>query len=62
MGQPRGRRKGKQRKSGAASEQGVSPCSEAASLSYPPHPTPHTPHLTSLLKTYPYEDTWAPLG
>ncbi|WP_158517060.1 hypothetical protein [Moorena producens] len=32
--------------SDAASEQGETPCSEAASLSYPPHPTPHTPHPT----------------
>ncbi|NEO38987.1 MAG: hypothetical protein F6J90_22675 [Moorea sp. SIOASIH] len=26
-------------------------------IPHTPHPTPHTPHLTSLLKTYPCEES-----
>ncbi|WP_293061108.1 MULTISPECIES: hypothetical protein [unclassified Moorena] len=33
---------------------GETPCSLAPSLSYPPHPTPHTPHPT------PEEVVWFP--
>ncbi|NEO03264.1 MAG: hypothetical protein F6K50_50520 [Moorea sp. SIO3I7] len=33
---------------------GEPPCSLAPSLSYPPHPTPHTPHPT------PEEVVWFP--